>query len=74
MDRDTAIVISAIIIVAILYVVLYFVKILFFKGTDAVENAFKRKRAEKDPPKSESLADRLKSSSSEASRDKIQQK
>ena len=34
----------------------------------------KRKRAEKDPPKSESLADRLKSSSSEASRDKIQHK
>lgn len=63
MDRDTAIVISAIIIVAILYVVLYFVKKLFFKGTDAVENAVKRKRAEKDPPKSESLADRLKSKS-----------
>lgn len=60
MDMGIVILVAAIGITALIYVIRYVLYKAVDAGTDAIENAYKRKKENENPKSSENLADRYK--------------
>lgn len=60
MDIGIVILVAAIGITTLIYVIRYVLNKAVDAGTDAIENAYKRKKEDEKPKSSENLADRYK--------------